>query len=120
MTLEEIAGDPVVVPSFGVLGLQGGREPLRYFGIEANAAIAVRNWAVVEHYVAAGLGVAICPSFCVSAGSGVSVVPLGQYGEAELRLVHADREAPLLVGPTPGRSGGGGVLRRPEEGGTPG
>jgi len=79
VTPEEVAGNPVVVPEFGIHGLRIGREPLRHFDIEANAAIEVGGWDVVEHYVATGLGVAFYPSFCVSEGSGVSVVPLAQY-----------------------------------------
>ena len=79
VTPEEIAGNPVVVPEFGIHGLRVGQEPLRHFDIEASAAIEVAGWDVVEHYVAIGLGVAFYPSFCVSEGSGVSVVPLEQY-----------------------------------------
>ena len=76
---EEIVGNPVVVPEFGVHGLRVGQEPLRHFDIEADAVIEVGGWDVVEHYVATGLGVAFYPSFCVSEGSGVSVVPLAQH-----------------------------------------
>ena len=79
VTLEEIADNPVIVPDFGTYSRQGGEEPLRHLDIEANVTIVVGGWDVVEHYVASGLGVALCPSFCVSEGSGVSVVPLEQY-----------------------------------------
>ena len=76
--LEDVAGSPIVVPDFGVHGLRAGREPHRYFDIDAAAAIRVGGWDVVEHYVEVGLGVAFYPSFCVSDRRGVSVVPLGQ------------------------------------------
>ena len=79
VTPEEIGGNPVVVPDFVAHSMRAGRDPLRHFDIEANVAIEVGGWEVVEHYVAAGLGVAFYPSFCVSEGSGVSVVPLEQY-----------------------------------------
>ena len=79
VTPQEIAGNPLVVPDFVAHSLRVGQEPLRHFDVEANVAIEVGGWEVVEHYVAAGFGVAFCPSFCVSEGSGVSVVPLGQY-----------------------------------------
>ena len=78
-TPQEIAGSPIVVPDFVAHGLRAGQEPLRHFDVEANVAIEVGGWDVVEHYVAAGFGVAFYPSFCVSEGSGVSVVPLEQY-----------------------------------------
>ena len=79
VTPEEIADSPVVIPDFVAHSLGAGQEPLRHFDIESNVAIEVGGWEVVEHYVAAGLGVAFYPSFCVSEGSGVSVVPLEQY-----------------------------------------
>ena len=74
-----VAGCPFVVPDFVAHSLRAGQEPLRHFDIEANVAVEVGGWDVVEHYVAAGFGVAFYPSFCVSEGSGVSVVPLEQY-----------------------------------------
>ena len=76
---EALAGSPIVVPDSVAHSPRAGQEPLRRFDIEANVAIEVGGWDVVEHYVAAGLGVAFCPSFCVSEGSGVSVVPLDRY-----------------------------------------
>ena len=79
VTREELAGNPVVVPDSVAHSPRAGQEPLRHFDIEADVAIEVGGWDVVEHYVAAGLGVAFYPSFCVSEGSGVSVVPLDQY-----------------------------------------
>ena len=53
VTPEDLAGSPVVVPDLVV------HSP--------------------RFSVAAGLGVAFCPSFCVSGGGGVSVVPLDQH-----------------------------------------
>ena len=79
VTPEEIAACPVIVPDFGTYSLQSGESPLRHLGIEANVVIEVGGWDVVEHYVAAGLGIAFCPSFCLTETSPVSVVPLGRY-----------------------------------------
>ena len=79
VTPEALANSPLVVPDSVAHSPRAGQEPLRRFDIEANVAIEVGGWDVVEHYVAAGLGVAFYPSFCVSEGSGVSVVPLDQY-----------------------------------------
>ena len=79
VTPEEIAGNPVVVPDLGTRSPRVSEEPLRHFDIGANVTIEVGGWEVVERYVAAGLGVAFYPSFCVSEGSGVSVVPLKEY-----------------------------------------
>ena len=79
VTPEEIGSSPIIVPDFDAHSRRAGQELLRHFDVEANVAIEVGGWEVVEHYVAVGLGVAFCPSFCVSEGSGVSVVPLEQY-----------------------------------------
>ena len=79
VTPEEIADCPVIVPDFGTYSLQSGESPLRHLGIEGNVVIEVGGWDVVEHYVEAGLGIAFCPSFCLTGTSPVSVVPLGQY-----------------------------------------
>ena len=79
VTPEEIAFSPVVVPGFGTHSLRAGQALLRNFDVESTVAIEVGGWDLVEHYVASGLGVAFFPSFCVSEGSGVSVVPLEQY-----------------------------------------
>lgn len=78
---EEIAACPVIVPEFGTYSMQSGESPLRRLGIEANAAIEVDGWDAVEEFVAAGLGVAFFPSFCVTDESRVSVVPLREYFE---------------------------------------
>ena len=76
VTPEEIASSPVIVPDLVIHSRRVGQGLLRHFDLEANVIIEVGGWEVVEHYVAAGLGVAFCPSFCVSEGSGVSIVPL--------------------------------------------
>ena len=79
VTPEDLAGSPVVVPDLVVHSPRFSEGLARHFGIEANVTIEIGGWEVVEHYVAAGLGVAFCPSFCVSGGGGVSVVPLDQH-----------------------------------------
>ena len=79
VTPEELAGSPVVVPDLVVHSPRVSEGLVRQLGIEANVTVEIGGWEVVEHYVAAGLGVAFCPSFCVSEGRGVSVVPLDQH-----------------------------------------
>ena len=76
---EEIAACPVIMPDFGTYSARSGESPLRHLGIEPAAVIAVGGWDVVEHCVEAGLGVAFCGSFCVTAASRVSVIPLDEY-----------------------------------------
>ena len=79
VTPEEIAACPAVVPQFGTYGLHGGESPLRHLGVEPSAVIEVGGWDLVEHYVEAGLGIAIYPSLCITDASQVAVVPLRQY-----------------------------------------
>ena len=79
VTPEEIAACPAVVPQFGTYGLHSGDSPLRQLGIEPNSVIEAGGWDLVEEYVEAGLGVAICPSLCITDASRVAVVPLRQY-----------------------------------------
>ena len=79
VTPEEIAACPMVVPQFGTYGLHGGESPLRQLGVEPSAIIEAGGWDLVEQYVEAGLGVAICPSLCVTDASRVAVVPLRQH-----------------------------------------
>ena len=67
----------------------------------------VGEWDAIERHVEIGLGVAFFPSFCVTDGSRVSVVPLERYSsEAELCLLHAAREAALLAGQAARRGDG--------------
>ena len=95
VTPEEIAAFPVIVPDFGTYSLQSGESPLRHLGIEANVVIEVGGWDVVEHYVEAGLGIAFCPSFCLTEMSAVSVVPLGQYFSSRSYGWFMQRDRPL-------------------------
>ena len=78
-TPEEIAAWPVIVPDEGTLGPRSGESPLRHLGIEGGPAMQVGGWDAIERHVETGLGVAFFPSFCVTDGSRVSVVPLEQY-----------------------------------------
>ena len=74
---EEITAFPLIRPNSGTDGRQGEEFALRNFGVEGGVVIDVGGWDAVEHCVEAGLGVAVCGSFCLGEESRVSAVPLG-------------------------------------------
>ena len=76
VSLEEIAAFPMVRSSPRPHGGEGEDPPIRPFGVEAGTVIDVGGWDAVEYCVEAGMGVAVCESFCVREESRVSAIPL--------------------------------------------
>ena len=73
---EEIAAFPVVRPSPRPHDGLVDEPTLRQLGVEAGTVIDVGGWDAVEYCVEAGMGVAVCESFCLRKESRVSVIPL--------------------------------------------
>ena len=93
---EEIAAFPLIRPNSHTDGRHGEEFPLRQFGVEAGVVIDVGGWDAVEHCVEAGLGVAVCGSFCLGEESRVSAVPLGQQTGRRVCGWFMRRDEPLF------------------------
>ncbi|MDE0456538.1 MAG: LysR family transcriptional regulator [Chromatiales bacterium] len=85
----------VVVPE-EMYSRQFGQSAARQFGIDANAVVEVGGWAVLKHYVEAGIGISIVPSLCVSDTDRLSVIALDAYFPPRSYGVFVPRDRLLL------------------------
>ena len=104
---EEIAACPVIVPDVGTYSLRSASSPLRQLGIEANAVIEVGRVGrgrALRRSRARGRILRIVLRRRDEPGLGGPARPV--LFEAQLRLVHAARETPVVAGRASGRGDG--------------
>lgn len=76
VSLTDIARHPLLVPDRRSSTRQAVKEVLASQGLELEIGMELERWEVIKEFVAAGLGVALVPSFCVSEGDARLAVKL--------------------------------------------
>ena len=115
VSLREAAAWPAVVPPAGTYSGHSGEIAAQAPGI--NAVVEVGGWAILKHFVEAGFGVGVVPSFVLSPTERLAVVELGEpsrsfgvYARTDRTHAPAARRFLALVlpdadgSPSPGRS----------------
>jgi DNA-binding transcriptional LysR family regulator len=67
-TLEDLARHPFVMPWPRSTTRRLVERAFRAHGLEPGVAVEAGGWAIIKRYVAAGLGIAVVPSFCLEPG----------------------------------------------------
>jgi DNA-binding transcriptional LysR family regulator len=80
VSLEDIALHPLLVPDQRSSTRQTVREVFARRGLELRIGMELERWEVIKEFVTAGLGVALVPSFCVSAAeTRLALKSVGEY-----------------------------------------
>lgn len=80
VSLKDIARHPLLLPDRRSSTREAVKEVFAGQGLEPKIGMELERWEVIKQFVAAGLGVALVPGFCVSAdASGLTVKRVGEH-----------------------------------------
>lgn len=80
VSLKDIARHPLLLPDRRSSTREAVKEVFASQGLEPKIGMELERWEVIKQFVAAGLGVALVPGFCISANaSGLAVKRVGEY-----------------------------------------
>ena len=94
--IHEAGRYPAIVPAAGTLNREFGEAIARRFGVRLNVAIETTGWGVIKEYVAAGLGISVVPSRCLTGQEErLWTVPFGHYTPPLGYGLYTRADAPL-------------------------
>lgn len=80
VSLKDIARHPLLLPDRRSSTREAVKEVFAGQGLEPKVGMELERWEVIKQFVAAGLGVALVPGFCIAANaSGLAVKRVGEY-----------------------------------------
>jgi DNA-binding transcriptional LysR family regulator len=80
VSLKDIARHPLLLPDRRSSTRDAVKEVFASQGLEPKIGMELERWEVIKQFVAAGLGIALVPGFCISADAGgLAVKRVGRY-----------------------------------------